>query len=62
MKKLKMQGKLSLNKETVTQLNNEQMANVQGGGVTSIGRECTKINRTQCAGTKYTKGFGCNVK
>jgi len=61
MKKLKIQGKLSLNKETITRLDADQMRHVQGGGVTSIGRECTKINR-DCASKKYTNGFGCNVK
>jgi len=31
MKKLKMQSKLSLNKETVTHLNNDQMSDINGG-------------------------------
>ena len=31
MKKIKFEGKLCLNKETVTKLNKEQMAVVQGG-------------------------------
>ena len=36
MKKIKLGGKLSLNKETIAKLNDEQMNDVKGGAFTSI--------------------------
>jgi len=33
MKKIKFEGKLSLNKETVAKLNGQQMGNVVGGAI-----------------------------
>lgn len=36
MKKIKLSGKLSLNKETIAKLNDEQMGSVKGGDFTSI--------------------------
>jgi natural product precursor len=33
MKKIKLNGKLSLNKETISKLNDEQMNKVQGGDI-----------------------------
>jgi hypothetical protein len=47
MKKVKLTGKLSLNKETVTKLNNEQMNSINGGyftipsGVITLGGNCS---------------------
>jgi hypothetical protein len=43
MKKLKLTGKLSLNKETVTKLTEEQLAKLNGGicNYTQNGRSCT---------------------
>jgi hypothetical protein len=38
MKKIKLNQKLVLNKETVAQLNNAQMRQVNGGGFLSIGK------------------------
>lgn len=32
MKKINIQGKLNLNKETITRLNDQAMASIQGGG------------------------------
>jgi natural product precursor len=32
MKKIKLNGKLSLNKETIARLNDDEMSNIQGGG------------------------------
>jgi len=55
MKKIKLNGKLSLNKETIAKLNDDQMNSVKGGGILSIGKACTK-NRT-CS--IYTKGLFC---
>ncbi|MBS1651129.1 MAG: class I lanthipeptide [Bacteroidetes bacterium] len=49
MKKVKFKGKLSLNKETITKLNNEQMANVNGGGTNSQ-NICTYPRDYTCPG------------
>jgi natural product precursor len=43
MKKIKLNGKLSLNKETIAKLNDEQMNNVKGGFL-SIGNRCSRRN------------------
>ena len=43
MKKIKLTGKLSLNKETIAKLNDEQMGNVKGGGYTT-----NNLPQTQC--------------
>lgn len=42
MKKVKFTGKLSLNKETVTKLNDEQMKKINGGEVEALSwfRKC----------------------
>jgi natural product precursor len=37
MKKVKLNGRLSLNKETVSRLNDNQMESIKGGGFLSIG-------------------------
>lgn len=43
MKKIKLDGRLSLNKETIATLNDEQMYGVKGGGFLSIfGKSCKK--------------------
>lgn len=43
MKKIKLNGRLSLNKETIATLNEEQMNAVNGGGFLSLfGRSCKK--------------------
>ena len=57
MKKLKLTGKLSLNKETVARLSDNQMDDARGGkNFLSLGKECTQIN-DDCAGGDYTKGI-----
>lgn len=43
MKKVKLSGKLSLNKETIAKLNNEQMANVIGGGTATNCIGCASV-------------------
>lgn len=43
MKKIKLKGKLSLNKETIAKLNDEQMSNVIGG-------ELSPKTASACAG------------
>ena len=53
MKKIKFEGKLNLNKEVVSRLNDNQMNDMKGGAfviaITSIGKNCTskKIKCTQ---------------
>jgi len=44
MKKIKLNGKLSLNKETIAKLNDDQMNSVKGGGILSIGKMCSRRN------------------
>jgi hypothetical protein len=43
MKKIKLEGKLNLKKETISKLNNQQMNDIQGG-LLSIGNNCSKKN------------------
>jgi hypothetical protein len=45
MKKVKLNGKLSLNKETIAKLNDEQIKTIKGGvkgGFLSIRYDCSK--------------------
>jgi natural product precursor len=50
MKKVKFEGKLNLNKETVAKLTDAQMRNVQGGStVTTATNACTATCLTDCA-------------
>lgn len=73
MKKIKFTGKLSLNKETVTKLNDKQMGKVEGGGTftngctdgctskTSLGSawNCSAANCTaDCTGFTCTCALG----
>ena len=50
MKKIKFTGKLSLNKETVSKLNQEQMTRVLGGSVrcASAAPNCPDTTQTNC--------------
>ena len=50
MKKIKINGKLSLNKETVSKLSDDQMKNVNGGALLSI---------WGCKSNHKTRGGGC---
>jgi len=59
MKKMKLNGKLSLNKETIAKLNDDQMNGVKGGGFLSIGEFCSKT-ATGCFGEKNTRPLFCN--
>lgn len=67
MKKLKFEGKLNLNKQTIAKLNDELMSNVKGGGqiytsgcTDGCGTlqswfRCTNANCTaDCGGTNLT--------
>ena len=52
MKKIQLNKKLQLNKETVANLNNDQMNNINGGGVFSwFGATC---QQTLCKDAKCT--------
>jgi natural product precursor len=44
MKKVKFTGKLSLNKETIAKLNDEQMVVIKGGGLD----EAERSRRSHC--------------
>ena len=59
MKKLKLTGKLSLNKETVARLSDNQMNDAKGGapGFLSIGAYCT-IPQGGCF-TSQTRSLFC---
>ena len=51
MKKVKFEGKLSLNKETIAKLNDEQMNVIKGGAVEALSwfRDCS--HRVDCCWT-----------
>ncbi len=63
MKKIKLEGKLNLNKETISTLDNNQMEELKGGALTrnntlSLGRRCTQeING--CNINEETQGVFC---
>ncbi len=58
MKKLKLNGKLNLKKETISELSSEQMTNVKGG-LLSISKHCTHADKN-CKGSAHTDGMFCN--
>jgi len=59
MKKIKLDVRLSLNKETIATLNDNQMNAIKGGkGFMSIGEYCTKT--ANCPSHEHTKGLFCN--
>ena len=65
MKKIKLDGRLSLNKETIATLNDEQMNVLKGGdkdgnNFLSLGKWCTKTAQTCVGQDKNTKGIFCN--
>ena len=47
MKKIKLNGKLSLNKETISKLNDKQMSNLKGG-ISGWALTCRKTNAKGC--------------
>jgi len=59
MKKVKIKGKLSLDKMTISKLNDEQTNEVIGGGFLSIGGNCT-LRMDKCK--HPSKGIWCNHK
>ncbi len=50
MKKIKLNGKLSLNKETIAKLNDNQMSDVKGGATDTCGNttNCTQGIEPTC--------------
>jgi hypothetical protein len=62
MKKIKLDGKLSLNKETIAKLNDEQMNGVKGG-LLSISNHCSHCHgNCSCPGEpKNTKPLFCSA-
>ncbi len=55
MKKVKVSGKLNLGKETVANLNNEQMGSLNGGGTIKDYTCCAgSWNHSSCGGHKCT--------
>ncbi len=57
MKKLKFTGKLNLNKETVTNLNTNEMSAVNGGvGIFTLGQCMTRLG---CQSHYTSKCIGC---
>ncbi len=65
MKKVKFNGKLSLNKETIAKLNDEQMNVVNGGatarGCTTLARSCNTcvVNCTVVSNPQTCGGVIC---
>lgn len=58
MKKIKINGKLGLHKETITKLNPEQLQNVAGGGPFTTQGPCypSFVSQCQCHTAQVT---GC---
>lgn len=64
MKKIKFEGRLSLNKETIATLNEDQMNSIKGGdeygnNALSLGKWCTR-SAQRCLGDDWTRGVFCN--
>jgi natural product precursor len=55
---MKLNGKLSLNKETIAKLNDDQMNGVKGG-LFSISNYCSRTGGV-CRGKRRTKALFCN--
>ncbi|CAM3866628.1 MULTISPECIES: class I lanthipeptide [Flavobacterium] len=55
MKKIKLEGKLNLNKETVTKLNDAQMKNLNGGAWFTL----YHCNKTRNCATATCPTVGC---
>ena len=60
MKKIKLDGRLSLNKETIATLNEDQMNAVKGGapGFMSIGVNCTQATQ-KCRSQDISRPIFC---
>jgi natural product precursor len=60
MKKVKLTGKLSLNKQSISKLNDDQMTSLQGGVCTNGGSGCSGAGRP-CASIRcVVTGGTCN--
>ena len=61
MKKVKIRGKLDLEKMTIAQLTHTEANDVVGGkGFLSIGKKCTKVNGG-CSGQSLTCSIWCQA-
>ena len=60
MKKIKIEGKLNLNKETITKLNDEKMSNIKGGEK-SIGHRICGSNLACNTTNKWSFGKECTL-
>ena len=63
MKKLTVKGKLSLNKETIAKLNNEEMQHANGGATATCSNICTQgcPTATACTGGTNTHVQYCCI-
>ncbi|NEN23800.1 hypothetical protein G3O08_09830 [Cryomorpha ignava] len=61
MKKIELHGRLSLNKETIVTLNDDQMNSLKGGapGFLSIGSKCTQATE-KCRSQDISRPIFCN--
>ncbi len=50
MKKVRIQGKLNLNKKPISTLNGKEMTQINGGGIFSIGARCSIRNSCKRVG------------
>jgi len=63
MKKVKIKGKLSLDKMTIAKLNDHDVKGIAGGGIASLGRRCTDL--VKCGDTgpgAVTRGIWCTAR
>lgn len=62
MKKIKLEGKLNLNKETVTRLNEAQLKSVNGGTFMTL-KGCNVNDTRRCFITEVcqTLNLGCTI-
>ncbi|NEN23804.1 hypothetical protein G3O08_09850 [Cryomorpha ignava] len=61
MKKIKLDTRLNLNKETISTLNDDQLKGVKGGGFMSIGACCTNMKSGGCNSNNVTRGIFCSA-
>ncbi len=59
MKKENSKGKLSLNKETIAKLNDDQMSNIIGGATQSQASRCCTYTATEVCCNVTIDWYGC---
>jgi len=63
MKKIKIKGKLSLDKMTIAKLNDHDVKGIAGGGITSLGRLCTDFGKCgDITQAEITQGIWCTAR